>query len=139
MKHLTFLILILFLVSCKPLFCSWELGYTQMESQPDFQSTLGLYKLSEKSKEYLNMELSGWTTMLELDKDGILNYKNGDVTVKTGTWRISYNESYNCVIDMEERVVPFAIKDGKYGILITIGDGDECKGIVYEKQIDKSN
>ncbi len=133
MKHLTFLIPLLFLISCNPLFCSWELGYTQLELQPELKKTIGLYKLSEKSMGYLSSELSGWTTMLELDENGILNYRNGDVIVKTRTWEISCSESYNCLIDIEERVVPFAEKDGKYAILITIGEGDQCNGIVYEK------
>jgi hypothetical protein len=30
-------------------------------------------------------------------------------------------------------VEPFSEKEGKLAIQITIGDGDECEGIIYEK------
>ncbi|SDI27426.1 hypothetical protein [Winogradskyella thalassocola] len=133
MKKYISIALFIFLICCHPIFCKWELGYTQLESQPDEKQTIGLYKLSEESKEYLGSDLKGWTSTLELNKNGKLIYKNGDKIIKIKTWQVICGESYDCVIDMEERVVPFTEKNGKYAIMIAIGDGDECNGIVYEK------
>jgi len=53
---------------------------------------------------------------------------------KEGKWMVSCGDSNDCMIELENVcVVPLAEKDGRLAILISIGDGDECNGVVYEK------
>lgn len=62
--------------------------------------------------------------------------KNLDgLTNKRGNWSVSCDKSYECMIELDRVcVAPLCKKDDRISIAITIGDGDECNGIVFEKQ-----
>lgn len=50
-----------------------------------------------------------------------------------GKWWVS-SESYDCLIEVSFiGVVPLVSKDGQMAIMVTLGDGDKCNGVVYEK------
>ena len=64
-----------------------------------------------------------------LDKDGHTLMK---VMKLEGKWSLYCEPS--CMMELENVTVePFGERDGTLAILITIGDGDICEGVVYEK------
>ena len=69
--------------------------------------------------------------------DNIFNaYGNSSkqILIKNGKWSVSDGASYDCLIELEGIcVVPFCIRKDHFAVPITIGDGDECRGIVFEK------
>jgi hypothetical protein len=119
--------------SCHPVFCGWNLGYKQLEKEPLRSSIVGLYQLNQSSKDYLKENYKEWPIKLELNNDGHYNFVNA-LNVKTGRWSVSCGESYACLLELEGiSVEPFTEKNGTLSIQITIGDGDDCAGIIYEK------
>ena len=53
---------------------------------------------------------------------------------KEGKWSVGCHASYDCLIEFEKVfVVPLAEKNEQLAILITVGDGDECNGVVFER------
>lgn len=143
--NLTILTVLLF-SSCHPLACSWDFGYSQLTAAPNDSKLLGTYKLDEKSSSYLKDNgLNPEKCILILNKDksfslkdapsGISDYGSPSIPFsKVGKWDVSYGESYGCVIELQGLcVVPLCEKDDRFAIPITIGDGDECNGIVFEK------
>jgi hypothetical protein len=148
------IILLLLFTSCHPLFCSWQNGYEQLNYEPLEREIIGQYELSEKSKSYLNEEYQTWPLRIELseNKEYKLLFENnsenladkipengqkGNETKKNvkGKWFLGFNDKEKfCDFELEGICVePLCKKDGKISITITIGDGDECNGIVYEK------
>jgi hypothetical protein len=153
MKIKSIIILLLF-TSCHPLFCSWQNGYEKLNYEPSEKEIIGQYELSKKSKSYLNEEYHTWPLRIELSKNK--EYKllfennpenladktpesgqNSNKTKKNekGKWFLVFNDREKiCDFELEGICVePLLKKDGKISITITIGDGDECNGIVYEK------
>lgn len=142
------LILIIVLSGCHPLFCSWEIGYTQLKTRPDNSEIVGIYKLSDDSRDFLearNYKKDNYK--LTLLSNGEFEFKNAPDMIfdtwgesnkkllnRNGIWNVSCAESYDCLIELQGVcVVPLTIKDNRLSIPITIGDGDFCEGIVYEK------
>tara|TARA_B110000908_G_scaffold33077_1_gene39534 strand:+ start:406 stop:864 length:459 start_codon:yes stop_codon:yes gene_type:complete len=147
-KLLIILIVIGF-TSCHPLFCTWELGYKQLTTEPDQTELIGKYELTNSSKEFLiERKFNADEYILTLSKDGQYKFTNGPdlifnnwgesnqkLIAKKGQWFVSCTESYDCLIELEGVcVVPLSQKGGKLAILITVGDGDECNGILYKKK-----
>jgi len=146
MRRLIILTLIS-LTGCHAGICTWEWGYTQLNVRPADERLIGQYQLTESSREYLKdrgfkdakfrLELLGsgkfkFTNAPDLifDTHGQSNLKLID---KEGNWSVICADSYDCMIELENVcVVPLAEKDGRLAILIAIGDGDECNGIIYE-------
>ncbi|MTI19885.1 hypothetical protein E1176_02515 [Fulvivirga sp. RKSG066] len=108
----------------------------------------GSYKLTEESVEYLNSEGYKKTCSLQLYESGEFKLTNapdfmfdpfgrntGNTLTRTGDWSTSCAKSYDCMIDlMGITVVPLSRKlNGPIAILITIGEGDSCNGIVFER------
>lgn len=147
MRLLTILTIFL-LMSCNPLFCNWDSGYNHLKVQPSKEKLSGKFRLTEQSIEFLydkgfpNIEYE-----LFLNDNGQFKFINGpdlifdtlghsrqELKSKQGKWFVSCGDSSDCLIELEKVcVVPLAEKDGRLAILITIGDGDECNGLVYEK------
>ena len=147
MRHLTILILFL-LTNCHPLFCTWDNGYTQLTTEPKRERLIGQYKIIESSKEFLiDKGFKNQEFKLELLDNGQFKFTNGpdiifdrqgkskqELINKEGKWSVTCADSFDCLIELENVcVVPLAEKDGLLAILITVGDGDECNGLVYEK------
>jgi hypothetical protein len=148
------LILVLLLIcftSCHPLICTWELRYKPITIEPDQTELIGKYELTHSSKEFLiEQSFSAQEYSLTLSKDGNYKFTNGPDFIfnnygvsnqktlnKVGKWFLNCAKSYDCLIELEGVcVVPLSQKDGTLSIMITIGDGDECKGIIYEKMED---
>ncbi|OAQ39978.1 hypothetical protein A5893_17430 [Pedobacter psychrophilus] len=137
------------LSSCHPLGCSWDFGYTQLKVEPNESKLIGIYILSEKSKSYLKDHgLNPEICILKLNADKSFNLENVPSSIsnddlkgsdgtqnKYGTWSVSCDKSYDCMIELQGTcVVPLCEKDDRISIPITIGDGDECNGIVFEKR-----
>lgn len=136
------------LTGCQFALCTWSWGYKQLTEQPSKERLVGQYKLNDSSREYLSNEGFAKSEFeLELFDNGKFKFLNGpdlifDTSGKSklqlidreGEWSVSCGDSYDCLIELEEIcVVPLCEKDGRLALLFTIGDGDECKGIVYEK------
>jgi hypothetical protein len=142
----------LIFTSCHPLFCSWQNGYEEINYEPSKREIIGKYELSEKSKSYLNENYYSWPLKLEIseNKKFKLLFKDNPESLadkifadkekefkknETGKWFYSFMEKEKiCYFELEGIcVAPLSKKGGKISIMITIGDGDECNGIVYEK------
>lgn len=152
-KSIIILIAVLFLVSCHPLFCSWDFGYEQLKKEPPKEKVIGKYQLTKESQDFLDENYNVWPLEIELLENNrfVFLYNQNPVSLadklftsheglnetvkqKTGKWYISKSESYDCLIELEGIcVTPFTEKDNRFAIPITIGDGDECNGIIYEK------
>ena len=144
--YLTTLTILLF-SSCHPLACSWDFGYSQLNAAPSDLKVVGTYKLDEKSTSYLEDNgLNPEKCMLILNNDKSFSLKNAPSGIsdysspttpfnKVGTWSVSYGDSYGCLIELQGLcVVPLCEKNNQLSIPITIGDGDECNGIVFVKE-----
>ena len=136
------------LYSCHPIFCEWDSGYEQLTEFTDEDVIIGNYKLTKNSIDFLKTE--GYSELCELK---LLDYgvfeltkapdfmfdsfgrNNGMTTDKTGKWRTTCDKPNDCMIELFGiTVVPLAKRgNGPISILITIGDGDECNGIIFEK------
>lgn len=146
--------ILLIFTSCHPIFCSWQNGYEEINYEPSKSEITGEYELSKNSKSYLNENYYSWPLKLEInennqfklifednpeslaekifgDKKNENNYKRNE----TGKWFHSFMDKEKiCYFELEGITVePLRKKDKKISIMITIGDGDECHGIVYEK------
>jgi hypothetical protein len=133
MRAFVFVALTFILSSCGPVPCGWNSGYKQLDKEPPRSSIVGLYQLNQSSKDYLKENYREWPIKLEINNDGYYNFINA-LNVKTGRWSVSCSESYACLLELEGITVePFSEKNGMLAIQITIGDGDECAGIIYEK------
>ena len=146
-KFIVVILILSFAQSCHPLFCSWEIGYEQVTKMENSQIVVGQYSLSKKSEEYLKSK--GY---LKLPKLQILKSRefeltdipvfifDGDeenkaITDLNAKWSTSCDPSYKCLIELYKfAVVPITENEnGVISIPITIGDGDMCNGIVFEK------
>jgi hypothetical protein len=134
--------------SCHPLFCGWDSDYSVVKIHPDPKSLPGLYSLTGPSRKYLGDK--GYNVdscKLELRNDGLFvmtkspgivfnPFGASDTTYHTrkGRWFVSCDASDGCLMELEGICVePFLEKDHKLAISKTIGDGDECEGIIFEK------
>lgn len=139
---------IISLTGCHPLFCTWDFGYVQLNIQPAKEQLIGKYELSEASVTFLkNRKFKADEYSLTLADNGQFQFENGPDLIfnswgkseqklidRKGKWHVSCGDSYDCLIELEGvSVVPLTEKDGRLAILITVGDGDECNGIVYRK------
>ena len=153
MKIKLLLILLIF-TGCHPLFCSWENGYEEINYEPNKTEITGKYELSDKSKSYLNENYYSWPLKLEISENKQFKFlfednpeswtdkifadrKKVNESKKNiiGKWFYSFMEKEKiCYFELEGiSVAPLCKKNEKISIMITIGDGDECNGIVYEK------
>lgn len=153
MKIKSLLFLLIF-TGCHPLFCSWQNGYEEINYEPSKIEIIGIYELSEKSKLYLNEDYYSWPLRLEISENkqfkllfeddhkssidkifGDREKVNDPKKNKIGKWFYWFMEKEKiCYFELEGiAVAPLRKKEGKISIMITIGDGDECNGIVYEK------
>ena len=149
------ILFLLLLTSCHPLFCSWQNGYDEVNHEPTEEKIIGIYELNENSKSYLNEDNKIWPLKIEIlkNKQCIFHYENNKISLvdkifasktdlketkknKIGKWYLYFDkEDKNCIFEIEGiSTEPLYEKDGKLAIIKTIGDGDECNGIVYEKQ-----
>jgi hypothetical protein len=145
---LVYLFALILLTGCNPLFCTWDSGYTQLRTEPDRTDIIGEYELTNSSKDFLasrKFTADKYTLTLSEAGDFIFNNcpdllfndwaeSNQKLIDKTGKWSVSCAESYDCLIELTGVcVVTLAEKNGQPAILIAVGDGDECNGLVYEK------
>ena len=142
------LILIVLVNSCHPLYCNWNSGYEQLTELTPTDVVVGTYALTQTSVDYLSSEGNFETCSLQLLESGEFKLVNAPYFMmrstnpntrtsrnRNGKWFSSCSESYDCVIELEGiTVVPLSRKkDGPLAIPITIGDGDECNGIIFER------
>lgn len=140
--------MLLFLTNCHPLFCTWDWEYDQLKVEPPHQSLIGQYVLNESSNEFLtNKGFEVRQCKLELFENGRFKFTNAPDIIfdgfkiphnilqdKEGKWSVGCHASYDCLIEFEKVfVVPLAEKNEQLAILITVGDGDECNGVVFER------
>ncbi|NEU07789.1 hypothetical protein GZH53_05650 [Flavihumibacter sp. R14] len=138
-----------FSTGCHPLFCPWELGYSQLTDVPPQKELIGKYFLSKKSSSLLaNEGFNINQSELELKDDMQFVLTDVPETIvedpystsksvisRTGTWSMNCGESYDCMIELHGiGVFPLSEKGGILAVPITMGDGDECRGIVFEKK-----
>jgi len=154
MKFRIVIVLSFLFTSCHPLFCSWQNGYSKLKNEPTKESLMGKYELSGKSKSYLNDSFNVWPVRIELTEN--MEYKllfeenplsladkifsndkelNENKKNVIGKWSTYFDKNdKNCLMEFEGLTVePLFEKDNKIAISITIGDGDNCDGIIYEK------
>ncbi len=144
-----FVVITLIWTSCHPIICGWDRGYKQLDELPSKDSIVGLYELTSKSKEFLyakgfnkNCQLiiqdSEKYVLKNLPDFVIDSYgeTNGKSLNENGRWFVCCIDSEGCMIELEGiQVMPVARKEkGRISILMTIGDGDECNGIIFEKK-----
>lgn len=143
------ILFLLLLSSCHPPGCSWDFGYTQLTAEPIEFRLYGIYRLNEKSKSFVkDLGLDPDACILKLNRDKSFALENApsgimtdtstdeeDTISKKGTWSVSCDKSYDCMIELQGTcVVPLCEKNDRLAVPITIGDGDECNGIVFEKE-----
>ncbi len=154
MKFRIVIILSFLFTGCHPLFCNWQNGYSELKYELTKESLNGKYELSRKSKSYLNDSFNVWPVRMELTENMeykllfeenplsladkiFLNDKELNETKKNviGKWSTYFNKrDKNYLMELEGLTVePLFVKDNKIAIFITIGDGDNCEGIIYEK------
>jgi len=120
-----------------------------MTKKPSKSEIVGIYELSKDSQDYLGENYNIWPLKIQLLENGKFIFINNgnpislsdknlasksDLNNKVGKWIVSCSNSNDCLIELDGLfVTPFSEKDGQFAIPITIGDGDECNGIVYEK------
>ena len=134
-------------VGCNVGICLWNMGYSQLKVKPEKSELIGIYLLNEVSNG--NLTKQGYNvshTKLKIENDGtyiltdvpasILNQsdKTSSTIIKAGRWFVDCKESYGCMIELEGVcVVPLSAKKGRLAVPITIGDPDQCEGIILEK------
>jgi hypothetical protein len=148
-RFIVILTIFISLDSCHPFICSWNSGYEQLIELPDNNVIRGNYRLTKNSLDFLKTK--GYTENCELkvldsSRFELINAPdlmlssfekdNASIINKTGKWSVVCGESFDCMFELEGIVVaPIARKNnGSISILITIGDGDECNGIIFEKE-----
>ncbi|WP_207425732.1 hypothetical protein [Pedobacter sp. SYSU D00535] len=127
--------------------CSWDFGYSQVSAIPSESELLGTYKLDDKSRSLVNDHgLDPEKCSLSLKKDGLFLLQNAPPGIsddkspteslsKVGIWSVSSVDSSGFLIELQGLcVVPLSEKGERLAIPITIGDGDECNGIVFVKE-----
>jgi hypothetical protein len=130
------LILLIFLVtSCHPLSCGWTSDYDIVTEKPRSEKILGNYILSKESQKFLKNDFKNWPMNLNLSNDGRYKFFNQqDQLIKEGKWLLYCDGKAECLMELEGITVePLGLKETDIAILITIGDGDSCEGIAYEK------
>jgi len=147
--HIILVILLSTLLSsCHPLFCSWDFGYKQLDELLETDRVYGKYYLTDESIQSLKSKGYSQMPKLWLLKSGdyeltdapnlmfnLFGENDGLTSYKSGKWSASCGKSYNCMLELNNlMVVPIARKDnGPMSILITIGDGDNCEGVIFER------
>lgn len=150
MSKLFLLTTIIFLfMGCFLITCDWESDYSQLTTEPDHNKIHGIYILNDKSVKYLTKE--GYNVdscILKLKNDGqfiltktpdlvffgSFGQRNNSYETKTGKWSVSNYEESGCLMELQGICVePFLQRQGKLAISITIGDPDQCEGIIFEK------
>jgi len=154
LKFRVVIVLLFLFTSCHPLFCRWQNGYSALIEEPTKESLIGKYELSRKSKSFLNDSYDVWPVRIELTEN--MKYKLlfeenpsslGDTIFSNdrdlnetkknviGKWSTYFNKKDKyCLIELEGLTVePLFEKNNNFAISITIGDGDNCEGIMYEK------
>lgn len=150
-NSIVLILLLMTLHSCHPLYCDWDRGYEPLTTIENKQRVAGTYSLSKKFEDYIKSKGYSEVPSLQLHESGAFtlmdmpefvldpNEKdpNGTVTDTSGTWKVSCDEPYGCLIELEN-VAVVSLSHSKKGVMsipITIGDGDMCKGIVFEKEV----
>ncbi|WP_158827137.1 hypothetical protein [Mucilaginibacter lacusdianchii] len=125
------------------------MGYDEVQKESDLPSISGQYLLSGHSRKMMKYEgnyqhippselvlASDHTYQLHNAPDWMFNdfgEPHGQYTDKIGRWNLTCNND-GCLIELEGLMVtPLYMRNHKAAILITVGDGDECQGMVYEK------
>ena len=140
---------LLFLSSCHPLFCMWDMGFKEVKFIEE-RHLIGSYNLTDYSKKVMKYEgnykgISNSTIRLRVDKTyEIVNApdwlfddfgeSHNQYINKSGKWSLTCNENY-CIMELTGLQTGELIfkKSNKLYILLTVGDGDDCRGLVYEK------
>lgn len=134
MKSLT-IIFTLLLTSCHPIYCGWSSDYDNVINPPEREKIVGSYVLSKDSQEFLERDFTNWPINLSLSNDGQYRFFNQlENYLKQGKWSLYCDGKSDCAMELEGITVEcLGIKGSDIALLITLGDGDECEGIVYEK------
>ena len=122
------------------------MGYSPVDSEPTEDKMIGVYYLTKQSIADLNndgdnlkrtkLELKGEHQYLLTDGPSEImdEHSKNETFIKAGRWFVSCEESYGCMIELEGVcVVTLCKKDNRISIPISIGDPDQCKGVVFEK------
>lgn len=126
MKYFQALILLL-LISCHPLFCNWDKGYSKIEMKIDLNKIIGVYKIENDN--------SIFPKEIKLTENGKYYFSETESTLfnNGGKWMRIFSNEEN-IIDLENRVVRLEEKNGNFALLFSIGDPDNCEGIIYIKE-----
>jgi hypothetical protein len=137
------------LCSCHPLFCVWDMGYSEIDHSVN---VTGVYHLTAYSKKMMyyegkyknipdsKLKLNADSTYTITDAPDWLNNSWGTSSQKyfnkSGKWFLFCNNKNGCTMELEgiEAGNLLATKKNKINILLTVGDPDSCQGMVYEKE-----
>ena len=152
-KYIILLLLCFCLCGCHPLFCIWNVGYAAPNNPVKIVSVAGKYNLSTYSKKMMYYEgkytnIPNSTIVLNADStyeitnapDWLTNDfgdASGRYFSKKGKWFLICDKQSGCTMEIEGIQTSdhmLHVKKGKMCILLTVGDGDSCQGMVYEKQ-----
>ena len=134
MTKISLIILLFFFTACHPLHCEWNSGYNPVKVQPNKEDLIGEYVLTKKSQKSPIKNIKLCAFKIELLENGRYKFSSKtNQTLNEGNWLIQCLDE--CLLELEGiSVEPLYEKDQEFAILITIGDGDDCEGIVYEKR-----
>lgn len=147
-QHFLLLLSNFIFIGCHPLFCNWEKGYDQVTTSPDPRRISGIYSLNNQSVKFLTSQgFKVDSCILEIKENGQFILANvPDIALnsfseskntyetKTGKWNICKYEESGCLMELEGICVePFLEGHGKFAISKTLGDPDNCEGIIFEK------
>jgi len=137
--------------SCHPLFCVWNMGYKSINSHIQRRDVIGTYKLTADSKKMMYNEgkythMPNSTLVINADStylltnapdwlNNVFGYSSRGYFSRKGKWFLVCDTKDGCVMEIEDINTGdlLATKKGKLNILLTVGDGDACQGIIYEK------
>lgn len=140
---------LLFLSSCHPLFCTWDMGFTEVKDIKERQ-LIGTYNLMDYSKKMMKYEgnytgISNSTIRLKDNNtyeiinapdwlfDDFGESQNQYIN-KSGKWSLTCDGS-GCIMELDGLQAGELIfkKSNKLYVLLTVGDPDGCKGLAYVK------
>ncbi len=134
MKSIFIFFIIVIFSSCNPVkFCTWDSGYEQVLQEPLKKEVIGKYILTEKSKEYLKHNYESWPLQMELFEDNSLDFISNQKPSSEKKWFVTKFDSGYVIELTGICVTSFSTKNNQFAIPISIGDPDQCEGIVYEK------
>ncbi|WP_125250380.1 hypothetical protein [Leptospira wolffii] len=136
--------------SCHPLFCWWDMSYSEISDLNVLGDISGSYKLTDKSKKFFKITSSSKEdSFLNISKTGNFEMQNvpsllkqdlgmptNKLIILKNNWTVSCIAKSGCMIELTGlgvRRIAYG-KNNNLAILFTIGDGDTCEGIAYEKE-----